>query len=590
MLAQQIIMEPSYIKQVAKSCDSSLLKSLLDSQQFAKSELTEALFICLSLPASTKCAFSLISAGADIQHTDSAGTTSLMLAAKQQNTPLLSFLIENHCNTRAQDSQKRSVLMYALQGSQDPAHILQLLTRKGANPKVSDSQGKTPLHLAAQKGFEKSIEVLVKAGAQVNAKDLYDDTPLHLAVRNGHLKSCKALLRYKPSLGIRNAYGKKPGEEAYGEIRNLLGNFNQKREYKLKTQNWEDLNQHEKSQKLEDSIRKVKNDLEKEKKKKDKFVQKSTQKYKNLQDRMSELQSNYDRVKQLEHQVSEVTREKETLESKLTTQPFKSSCLLYLCEEHSQLDIPLLQASIDNFLQELESWKLCTVPHYKSLVALLSKVICEHVPSAEVKTFGSYETDLLLPYSDIDLCIFESQRTSRSLLQELFEVLSSTKEVQKIYSVMNTSVPLLKLRCTAGPSKVRVDISVSNSHHLGFESVRVLQSFLNEYSGLKEVYLVLKQLMYFCNFHEAFRGGLSSYCLFLMVVFWIQQEGLGSPAEMLAKVLFYYAWEFDYLRVITLEEETRQNNFTELVVLDPTNLRVNLGRHVDLDRLLVRST
>lgn len=60
----------------------------------------------------------------------------------------------------------------------------------------STNIGKTPLHLAAAKGYMRICEILSKAGASASARDLHGMTPLHDAAFNGHEKSYAVLCTF----------------------------------------------------------------------------------------------------------------------------------------------------------------------------------------------------------------------------------------------------------------------------------------------------------------------------------------------------------------------------------------------------------
>lgn len=59
----------------------------------------------------------------------------------------------------------------------------------------TDKDCRTPLHLAAAKGFEDIVKYLIKKGkASVNQPDPWGRTPLHSAARRGHLNVVKYLV------------------------------------------------------------------------------------------------------------------------------------------------------------------------------------------------------------------------------------------------------------------------------------------------------------------------------------------------------------------------------------------------------------
>ncbi|XP_052431465.1 NF-kappa-B inhibitor zeta isoform X1 [Carassius gibelio] len=58
---------------------------------------------------------------------------------------------------------------------------------------IKDSEGKTPLHLAAQKNQHFMVADLVSLGANINVKDRYGKTCLHLSAENGYIRVLEVL-------------------------------------------------------------------------------------------------------------------------------------------------------------------------------------------------------------------------------------------------------------------------------------------------------------------------------------------------------------------------------------------------------------
>ena len=56
------------------------------------------------------------------------------------------------------------------------------LLENGADPNITDDQGRTPMHIIAQKGVGKNqVQLLIEHGANINARDVADKTPLDYA-------------------------------------------------------------------------------------------------------------------------------------------------------------------------------------------------------------------------------------------------------------------------------------------------------------------------------------------------------------------------------------------------------------------------
>lgn len=78
--------------------------------------------------------------------------------------------------------------------SGDAAFVASLLLERDSQLDARDSNGLTPLYLAAQSGHAEIVSSLLAAGASANAVGRFGRTPLHRAVRGGHISVVRALL------------------------------------------------------------------------------------------------------------------------------------------------------------------------------------------------------------------------------------------------------------------------------------------------------------------------------------------------------------------------------------------------------------
>jgi len=171
-------------------------------------------------------------------------------------------------------------------------------------------------------------------------------------------------------------------------------------------------------------------------------------------------------------------------------------------------------------------------------------------PAAQVHIFGSFKTGLYLPTSDIDLVVvgrweaLPLRTLERALLERKIADPATLKVLDK------ASVPIIKL--TDRDTKIKVDISFNMAN--GLKSVELVKMYKKQFPSLQKLICVLKQFLLQRDLNEVFTGGLSSYCLILMVVSFLQlhpRNDSADPAANLGVLLMeffeLYGRNFNYL-------------------------------------------
>ena len=104
--------------------------------------------------------------------------------------------------------------------------VLALLERGADLNKKVEGFDYTPLHVAAQDGHSKVIQLLLTHGADPNLKGFDGWTPLHLAAFGGHTQATQLLLAHGAVAGIANDDGSTPSrlaeEEGHTTVARLL--------------------------------------------------------------------------------------------------------------------------------------------------------------------------------------------------------------------------------------------------------------------------------------------------------------------------------------------------------------------------------
>jgi hypothetical protein len=128
---------------------------------------------------------------ADIYHIDSKGQTNVLLAASS-----------GHCE------------------------IMKLLLDKKADFQTPDKdQKRSPLHIAANKGFSSVTAELIKRGADLNSLDIDGETPLLHAASGGSLAIVKQLLEAKADIHHKSSWGSSAAALARRSGHHDIANF-----------------------------------------------------------------------------------------------------------------------------------------------------------------------------------------------------------------------------------------------------------------------------------------------------------------------------------------------------------------------------
>jgi hypothetical protein len=154
----------------------------------------------------------------------SAAALAMDQASSDGRRTALLKLIDGGLGVEQMTSGHETALFDAVRGG-DEKLMAELLKRR-ANVNVQNSEGITPLLLAAALGRNELGRVLLDRGASVDASDREGRTPLMLAAMRGNAALARVLLERGASPSRVDTYGKTAaayaGEEGYQELAGLL--------------------------------------------------------------------------------------------------------------------------------------------------------------------------------------------------------------------------------------------------------------------------------------------------------------------------------------------------------------------------------
>ena len=203
----------------------------------------------------------------------------------------------------------------------------------------------------------------------------------------------------------------------------------------------------------------------------------------------------------------------------------------------------------------------------QAAIERLSRLVNALWPRAQVKLYGSHVTGLSLPSSDLDfvVCLPAVHKNApavapgvlegRNAINESSQKLLSRKlkgeswiDPRSIKIIDRTVVPVIKVSTKDTRSRMlQLDISFAGPEHHGLEAIEMITEITHELPMVRPLVLVLKQFLFDRGLLTAYTGGLSSYCLFLMVTRYLQEQSTSwdDCGSLLMGFLDFYGNSFD---------------------------------------------
>jgi ankyrin repeat protein len=142
---------------------------------------------------------------------DRLGQTALHLAAERGNVNIVTILLQKGADVTVQCDDGQTVLHRAAWGG-SKAVMMELLSERTGHTgflDLIDKDGRTALHIAAEKGNASLVELLLGCSATPDIQDNMEQTPLHLAAQSGHLHVAMQLVD-KTELELEDKNGLTP--------------------------------------------------------------------------------------------------------------------------------------------------------------------------------------------------------------------------------------------------------------------------------------------------------------------------------------------------------------------------------------------
>lgn len=269
----------------------------------------------------------------------------------------------------------------------------------------------------------------------------------------------------------------------------------------------------------------------------------------------------------------------------------------------------VLNEEIDLFCKQVAAENLIKRPYVNWAVKTATRALQDIWPRSRANIFGSNATGLALPSSDVDLVvslppvrnlepikeagILEGRNgIKETCLQHAARYLANQEWVRNdsLKTIENTAIPIIMLvaevpqdinycdeqssleaqRPNRNQSKqderpstgslrkndgvvnsVRLDISFKTPSHTGIQTSKLVKELTQQFPASVPLALVLKKFLADRSLDHSYSGGLSSYCLVLLITRFLQHEHhIGRPVSqnlgsLLMDFLYFFGYVFD---------------------------------------------
>ncbi|CAD8163543.1 unnamed protein product [Paramecium octaurelia] len=288
----------------------------------------------------------------------------------------------------------------------------------------------------------------------------------------------------------------------------------------------------------------------------------------------------------------------------------------------------ILEQKITNDVKQIYQKEIDQFNRYKAArdisIQRVQHVIKSYFKNCDTQIFGSSTTGLALKDSDVDMVVYGLQVFTKQQLFEpmrrLIEIFTELKWAVQCKHIFQASVPLIKvlvdpsidflsfkgepkyiiMQCRnldlnlkyGDPSQhIFIDITFElapsyaiynpyiQAFNIGFQSTQFTIDICGKIQGFSEVAIYLKKLLKIKDLNDSYTGGISSFCLTIMLAAIGQDHNIG---QKLINFLHKYGCNFDPNKWAIYLDEKEQNNFYNiedeqsnqpLTIISPINLQ-----------------
>ena len=132
--------------------------------------------------------------------------------------------------------------------------------------------------------------------------------------------------------------------------------------------------------------------------------------------------------------------------------------------------------------------------------------------------FGSTASRLALSGSDIDVLVMNTGDTF--IYDKCVKLLSESQLFESIDDIRTAEVPII----TAEHKATGISIDFVFNREDGLKGLALVRTLMEEYPEMRHMYFVIKSLLKLKRLHKLYHGGIGSFVLVNMIVFYLQSQ------------------------------------------------------------------
>ncbi|KAI8346470.1 hypothetical protein B0O80DRAFT_469152 [Mortierella sp. GBAus27b] len=188
------------------------------------------------------------------------------------------------------------------------------------------------------------------------------------------------------------------------------------------------------------------------------------------------------------------------------------------------------------------------------VVMQIRKTINTLWPDVDVVVFGSFETKLYLPTSDLDIVLLREGEIPKESLIRLASHIRFSGIAFDVQTILKAKVPLVKFKETTTGISVDVSFNLTN----GIDSGQAIAGFIQKLPVLRPLTMLVKYFLMIKGHNEVYQGGIGSYTTVIMILSFLQMhpqvqmkniDPMDNLGVLLIEFFELYGQCFNYSRV-----------------------------------------